>query len=76
MRSIMNNKELFKYRVDAGKWCLTTFGIVAATDEKEAEKILMEFYDDAKIVELRRAVLNDSGGCEVYTDSNYVEYAD
>lgn len=72
----MNDKELFRYRVDAGQWCLTTLGIVEATDEKEAEKILMEFYDDARIVELRRAVLNDSGVCEVCTDPNYVDYAD
>lgn len=36
----MNDKELFKYRVDAGKWRFTTFGIVEATDENEAEKIL------------------------------------
>ena len=69
-------RAIFKYRVDAGKRGLTTFGIVEATDEKEAEKILMEFYDDARIVELRRAVLNDSGVCEVYTDPNYVDYAD
>lgn len=72
----MSGKELFRYRVDAGQWRLTAFGIVEATDEKEAEKILMEFYDDAKIVELRRAVLNDSGVCEAYTDPNYVDYAD
>ena len=69
-------KVIFKYRVDAGQWCLTTFGIVEATDENEAEKILREFYDNVRIIELRRAVLNDSGVCEVYTDPNYVDYVD
>ena len=69
-------KAIFKYRVDAGKRCLTTFGIVEATDENEAEKILKELYDNVRIIELRRAVLNDSGVCEVYTDPNYVDYAD
>ena len=69
-------KAIFKYRVDAGQWCLTTFGIVEATDEKEAEKILMGVYDNVRIIELRRAVFNDSGVCEVYTDPNHVDYVD
>ena len=69
-------KAIFKYRVDTGQLCLTIFGIVEATDEKEAEKILMEFYDDVRIVELHRAVFNDSGVCEVYTDPNHVDCFD
>lgn len=61
----MNDKELFRYRIDHGPLCYTTLGVVEATDEKEAEELLRYFYDDITVIHIRRVASNDIGICEI-----------